>query len=193
MSLILSDNDFIISDVKVEHVIPSFYTEGINFVGNALSRGLHRLNFECEVHFADENDIRKFQALMLRIGGRFSPFQFSLQDTTDGKGFFNPLSLESQARLSQDLTIGSKTMNLVGISGDIPEGTMFQFPNDTKVYTITLRSRNTAMFYPALRTNQVAGSELNFKPVPTVRLSEDKFRLAYEKGSSIGLKMVEAL
>ncbi|WP_028022240.1 hypothetical protein [Enterovibrio calviensis] len=189
----LSDNDFIISDVKVEHLTPSFYTEGLNFVGNGMGRGLHRLNIECSVHFADENDIRKFQALMLRVQGRTTPFNLSLQDTTDGKGFFNPLSLDMSGSLGSQLKIGNKHMTVIGLIGSLPVGTMFQFQNDSKIYTVTTVTGNKVEFYPAVRTAHSLREPLNFKPVPRVRLTEDKFSIKYERGSSVTIKMMEAL
>ncbi|EPS1446327.1 hypothetical protein ACVBYC_002154 [Vibrio parahaemolyticus] len=193
MNIILSDKDFIISDVKVEHHTPVFYTEGLNFVANSKERGLHRLNIECDVHFSNVADIKAFQAFLLRVRGRANPFTLSLQDETDGKGFCNPMSSNVTARLGSNISIGNTSTNLTGVIGQVELGSLFQFENDTKVYTVIGLEGNKLEFYPASRKPHLAGEPINFKPMPLVRLSEDKHRLGYEVGSKISLKMWEVM
>lgn len=193
MTITLSDSDFIISDVKVEHVTPSFYTEGLNFVGNAMGRGLHRLNIECDIHFANVNDIRAFQALMLTVQGRAKTFNLSLQDETDGKGYFNPLSIEARAQLGSSLSIGNTSAIFTGSTSNVVPGAMFQFTNNSKIYTVISKNGSRVEFFPPVRTEHLVSEAINFKPVPLVRLTEDKFRVHYEVGSSITIKMMEAL
>ncbi|MGL4763837.1 MAG: hypothetical protein ACRC2N_02165 [Aeromonas sp.] len=192
---ILSDADFIISDVAIEHNTPNFYTESINGVGNAKSRGLHSLTITATVTLVDALDIKKFQALMLRIRGRLNPFRLSLQDATDGKGYCNPLHTDAAPMLSNALTVGNNAMVIGGFSGSIPAGSVFQFPNDSKCHVLLTDAKpNQAVeFFPAVRVAHDVKARLNFSPVPLMRLDGDTFELTTDKAKSITLKMKEVM
>ncbi len=192
---ILSDTDFIISEVSVSHDTPNFYTESINGVGNAKSRGLHTLSVTATVTLTDAIDIKQFSALMLRIRGRLNPFRLSLQDATDGKGYCNPLHTDVAPMLSNALTVGQNRMVLGGFSGVIPAGSIFQFPNDSKTHVLLndVKPNQEAEFFPAIRVAHDVKSRLNFSPVPLVRLDGDTFELTFDKAKTITLKMKEVM
>lgn len=193
--IILSDDQFIISDVKVKHLTPNFYTESVNGKGNALSRGLHRMEIEARVTCADQHDIKKFEALMLRIRGRLNPFKLSLQDSTDGEGYCNPLFTDVSPMTSTEVGIGQNKLVLSGFSGSIPAGSKFQFPNDTKVYILlndATPNREVEVF-PAIRFAQPVKTRLNFRPIPLVRLDGDVFDVQYGNCAEYNLKMKEVL
>ncbi|KFA99235.1 hypothetical protein [Vibrio sp. ER1A] len=193
--IILSDNEFIISDVKVKHNTPSFYTESINGKGNALSRGLHSMEIEAKITCINDLDIKKFEALMLRIRGRLNPFKLSLQDSTDGKGYCNPLFTDVKPMTATAVSIGQTKLTLSGFSGEIPAGSKFQFPNDSKVYVLltpALPNREVEIF-PAVRFAQVIKTRMNFSPEPLVRLNGDVFDIQYANGAEYSLKMKEVM
>lgn len=191
----LADTDFIISDVSVTHTTNNFYTESINGVGNSKSRGLHRLGVDFTVTLVDATDIKKFEALMLRIRGRLNPFVLSLQDKTDGKGYCNPLYTDVTPVLANDVAIGNNKFVLGGFSGVIPAGSKFQFPNDTKVYTVLMDTKpnQECEIFPAVRVPHLTKTKLNFAPEPLLRLSGDEFSLTYAKAKEIKLNAVEVL
>lgn len=195
MTQILSDSEFIISDVTATHNTPNFFNQSINLIGNAKSRGLHQLEISLKVTLANEADIRKFQAFMLKVRGRLNPFKLSLLDDTDGKGFNNPFYYNSNPMLTNDISIGNSTMILSGISGSIPAGTMFQFSNDTKVYTLLDNAMNNKVveFFPATRQPHQLKERLNLSVEPLVRLEDDSFKLKYSNTESITLKLWETL
>lgn len=195
MTQIISDSDFIISDVSVTHNTPNFATESINFISNVQGRGLHQLEVEFKVHLVNETDIRRFQALMLKLRGRLNPFKLSLLDATDGKGFCNPLFFNGSAMLTNNITIGNNKMVLSGISGVIPAGTMFHFANDSKVYTLLddARSNKTVEFFPATRQNHQLKERINFSVEPLLRLEDDSFKVKYDKLQEVTLKARESL
>lgn len=195
MTQTLSDNDFIISDVSVTNHTPNFYTESLNFISNTKGRGLHLLEVECTVTLVNEDDIRRFNALVLKVRGRLNPFKLSLLDKTDGKGYCNPFHYNSTPLIANPLTIGNNKMVLSGISGTIPAGSMFQFANDTKVYTLLDEARNNQSieFFPATRQPHQMKEKLNFSVEPLVRLEDDSFKVKYASAQSITLKMREAL
>ncbi|WP_429142592.1 hypothetical protein [Aeromonas veronii] len=192
---ILSDNDFIISNVSITHETVNFFTESVNYIGNAKSRGLHRLGVEFTVTLVDANDIKKFEALMLRIRGRLNPFKLSLQDQTDGKGTCNPLFTDVSPMLSNAVSIGNNKLVLSGFSGVIPAGSKFQFPNDEKVFTVLndTKPNQECEIFPAVRVAHEVKAKLNFSPVPLLRLSGDEFTVSYDKAREITLKAMEAL
>lgn len=193
--IILSDKDFIISDVKVKHSTPNFYTESLNGKGNALSRGMHRLEIEATVTCANQYDVKKFQALMLRIRGRLNPFKLSLQDDTDGKGYCNPLFTDVNPMLATDISIGQTKFVLSGFSGVIPAGSCFQFPNDDKTYFVLndAQPNKEVEIFPACRFKQSIKGRLNFSPEPLVRLDGDVFDIQYSNCAEYSLKMKEVV
>lgn len=192
---ILSDSEFIISDVEVKHISPNFFTESINGKANAKSRGLHRVEIKCSVHLVNADDIKKFEALMLRIRGRLNPFKLSLQDRTDGKGFCNPLFTDVSPMLANDVSVGQNQITLAGFSGVIPAGSKFQFPNDAKIHTILhdVKPNQSCEFFPAARVAHSTKARLNFSPEPIVRLTSDEFSIKYENAAEYQITMLEAL
>ncbi|MGL4843965.1 MAG: hypothetical protein ACRC2Y_05015 [Aeromonas veronii] len=192
---ILSDADFIISDVSVTHEIPTFSTTAINGVTTTKGRGLHFIKASATVTLVGVEDIKRFSALMLNIKGRLNPFRLSLQDSSDGKGGCNPLYTNASPILSNDIGIGAVSMVLGGFSGVIPAGSFFQFPNDSKIHCLTADAKpnQEARFFPAARVPATAKSRLNFSPVPLMRLEADSFDVSFERAKSVTLKMVEVL
>ena len=193
--LIISDVDFIVSDVKVTDINPNFYTESLNFIGNSKSRGLHRLKIEFKITLVDASDIKRFTALMLQIRGRLNSFGLSLQDETDGKGFMNPLHTAGTPMISNALSVGNNRITLTGISTPIPAGSRFQFANDTKVYTLLSDARNnkSVEFFPATRQPHMVKEKINLRPVPLMRLERDESSIKYERTTEISLVAMEAL
>ncbi|MGF1787091.1 hypothetical protein L4D00_14950 [Photobacterium swingsii] len=192
---ILSDADYIVSDVSVSHSTPNFHTESLNMVSNTMSRGLHQLEVQFKVHLVNADDIKRFQALMLNIRGRLNPFKLSLQDQTDGKGQCNPLYTNAKPLLSNALAIGNNKMVLSGISGTIKAGSMFHFPNDAKVYVLLEDAKNnqTVSFFPSTRQAHEVKERLNFSVEPLLRLEDDSFKLTYSNASEITLNAREVL
>ena len=192
---ILSDSEFIISDVVVSHETPNFATTSINGVTTTKARGLHLLSITATVTLVDALDIKRFSALMLNIRGRLNPFKLSLQDSSDGRGYCNPLFTDVSPVLANDLSIGNNKMVLGGFSGTIPAGSIFQFPNDSKCYCLLndVKPNQEAEFFPAIRVPHLTKTKLNFSPVPLVRLEGDSFELTYAKAKEITIKMKEVL
>lgn len=194
-TLKLSDVDFIISDVNVTNLTPNFYTEASNFKGNAKSRGLHQLEIDFAVTLINSDDIKRFNAFMLKARGRLNPFHLSLQDSTDGKGYNNPLFTDVKPMLSHAVEVGSNTITLSGFSGTIPAGSYFQFPNDTKTYVILddVKTNQSVEIFPASRIRHDIQERLNFAPEPLVRLESDEYTVKYENASEVKLKVREVL
>ena len=192
---VISDSDFIISEVAVTQLTPNFFTESLNFIGNAKSRGLHRLQVEFKVTLINELDIRKFNALMLKLRGRLNPFELSLHDATDGKSYCNPLYFDAAPLLANSLSIGNNTLILNGVRNSIPAGSMFQFPNDTKVYTLLDDAINnkTVEFFPATRQVHQPTERLNFIVKPLLRLTTDEFKLTYKNATEYSFTAVEVI
>lgn len=192
---IISDAEYLVSDVSITHTTPNFSTVSNNFIHNSVSRGLHRLKVNFTIHLVNEADIRKFEALMLKIRGRLNPFKLSLQDDTDAKGHCNPLAFNARPMCVSDVSVGQNNITLNNFSGVIPAGTKFSLPNDSKVYTILddVKSGKTVEVFPAIRIAHPAKTPLNLKPVLTLRLEADEFTIKYEQASSITLTAVEDL
>ncbi|HHG3075762.1 TPA: hypothetical protein ACPVXB_001020 [Vibrio parahaemolyticus] len=193
-SIFIRDTDYIVSDVKVKSYTPNFTTKSINGKVNAKSRGIHQLEFSWKIHLVDEKDIRKFNALMLKIRGQLNPFTLSLIDNTDGAGYCNPLVTDKNIKLTHEADVGSNHIQ-VSTVGIIEAGTMFQLPNDTKVYTILdeLRSTGSVEIFPAIRVSHPANTTLKTSVEPLLRLSEDVYEVSYGKAVEVSFKAMEEL
>ncbi|EHM6953374.1 hypothetical protein KGV31_002173 [Vibrio parahaemolyticus] len=193
--LILSDADYIISDVSIANITPNLATESANGKMNAKSRGLHRLEIDFNITLANADDVKSFTAFMLKARGRLNPFKLSLQDNTDGKGHCNPLHTPVSPMLALNVATGSNQISLSGFSGTIPAGSYFQFPNDSKVHVILddARPNQSVEIFPSARINHEYKQRLNFSPEPLVRLKDDEFSLKLEPCSEIKLTVKEVL
>lgn len=190
--IVLSDSDYIISDVKVKTLTPNFLTESLTGKVNAKSRGLHFLEVKFKVTLINDSDIRRFNALMLKLKGRLNPFKLSLTDDTDGKGYCNPLVTNSHIRLTNDAQIGATHISLSSIS-KVEAGTMFQLPNDSKVYTILddFSGARSVEIFPAIRVPHEQNTILKTTVEPVLRLSADTYEVAYDRVSEITLTAKE--
>lgn len=188
---ILSDADFILSDVSVKHITPCFYTESTNFVGNAKSRGLHRLEITFKVTLEDSADTKRMEAFLLSVRGRLNPFYLTLSP----EEFHNPFYTNVDPFLANPISIGQHSMILTGVSSTIPAGSKFQFANDDKVYTTLTDGNNNKSieFFPASRQAHAIKEKLNFNPAPLIRLTNDVMELKYERASEISFRAMEAL
>lgn len=188
----LQDTDYILSDVSVKQLTPNFYTESINYIGNSKSRGLHRLEMEFTITLENSADVKRFNALMLKIRGRLNPFQLTLSP----EEHYNPLYTAVRVcKLVHRVDIGNNKITLAGFSGILPAGSMFQFPNDTKVYTILddAKSNTEVEIFPACRFTQLEDGSLNFNPSPVLRLQNDDFKIKYEKVTEYKISAVEVI
>ncbi|WMB74225.1 hypothetical protein RA178_06310 [Shewanella oncorhynchi] len=188
----LKDTDYILSDVSVKQITPNFYTESVNYIGNSKSRGLHRLEMEFTVTLENSIDVKRFNAFMLKVRGRLNPFQLVLSP----EEYYNPLYTPIKTcKLVNRVDIGNNTITLTGFSGVIPAGSMFQFPNDTKIYTVLddVRSNSSVEIFPACRFTQPENGNLNFNPSPMLRLVEDSFKVKYEKATEYKLSTMEVI
>ncbi|MGG5825917.1 hypothetical protein [Aeromonas salmonicida] len=193
MSEILSNRDFIISDVSITESAPNLYTESSNFTANARSRGLHRIGFKLSVYLQTHDDVRRFRAFWLNARGRLNPFVLDLTPT-EGNDWYNPIYYSSRnVALANPLGVGANTMILSGISSPIPAGTLFQFSNDSKLYTLLAdaKANQPVEFFPGCRFAQQAGVGIITDCKPVVRMEEDKYELNLQPGSAVKLSMQE--
>lgn len=192
--IVLRDSEYIVSDVSVSTVTHNFVTESLSGKVNAKSRGLHQLEVQFKVTLPNQHDIKRFNALMLKIRGRLNPFVLSLTDSTDAKHFCNPFVFDQTVQLNQPAQVGATTIHIT--SPDVvPAGTMFQLPNDKKVYT-TLDDVNmtgSTEVFPAIRIQHTVNTTLKTVVEPVLRLTEDDFELSYENAKEITLKAREVL
>ncbi|MGL6606589.1 hypothetical protein [Aeromonas hydrophila] len=191
--LILSNRDFLLSEVSLTEQAPNLYTESSNFTANARSRGLHRMGFKLSVYLETHDDVRRFRAFWLKARGRLNPFTLDLTPT-EGNDWYNPIYYATRnVILANPLSIGENNMVLSGISAPIPAGTLFQFGNDSKLYTLLndAKANQSVDFFPGTRFAQQAGSTITTDCKPVVRLEDDKYELELTKGSVVKLSMQE--
>lgn len=188
----LKDTDYIISDVSINQLTPNFYTESVNYIGNSKSRGLHRLEVDFTVVLEGAADIKSFNALMLKIRGRLNPFKLELSP----EDYYNPMYTPIKTcKVVSRVDVGHNKITLTGFSGTIPAGSMFQFPNDDKVYTILddVRANGETEIFPACRLTQPENGSLNFNPSPVLRLKGDAFKIKYEKATEYKITASEVI
>ncbi|MGY3856835.1 hypothetical protein [Aeromonas intestinalis] len=187
----ISVQDWAISDVELTQETPVFYSESINQKGHALSTGLHRILCNFTVTISTQEDSKKLNALLLNIRGQLSPFELDLGSVD---GWFNPLTTPNATNVlnTSQVLQGSTTMTLNNTS--IPEGSYFQFPNDTKLYVVTAKSGSNYNFFPAARFATVVTSKINFSnPRLRLRLDSNSFTMKMGRAESITLSAKEVL
>ena len=183
--------DWIISDVEVSQETPVFYSESINQKGNALGTGMHRILCKFTITVSAPEDSKKLNALLLNIRGQLSPFELDLGSTA---GWFNPLPTANATNVLNTAQVlqGATTMTLNNTT--IPEGSYFQFQNDTKLYVVTAKTGSNYNFFPAARFTIPATSKLNFSnPRLRLRLDSNSFSMKMGRAESITLNAKEVL
>lgn len=184
---------FIISDVELTEETPNLFTQSNNYTANARSRGLHRLGFSFDVFLATDQDLKKFRAFYLNTRGRLNPFVLDLMPvgfSVDDTPWYNPLFTSVRnVTVANPIAVGANSMTLAGVSSAIPAGSMFQFPNDSKIYTLLAdaKANQAVEFFPACRQVVQEKSVLEFDVKPVLRLDEDKTKMNLSKGSSVKL------
>ncbi|WP_288212540.1 hypothetical protein [uncultured Aeromonas sp.] len=187
----ISVNEWLISDVEIQHDTAVFYSESINFKGNAMGTGLHRILVKFTITTETAEDTKKLNALLLNIRGQLQPFELDLGSVD---GWFNPLTTPNTANVLNTAQVlqGATTMTLNNTT--IPEGSYFQFPNDTKLYVITAKSGSNYNFFPAARFTTAATSRINFSnPRLRLRLDSISFSMKMGRAESITLSAKEVL
>ncbi|WP_349918167.1 hypothetical protein [Aeromonas veronii] len=187
----ISVNDWFISDVELTQETPVFYSESINQKGNAIGTGLHRILCKFTITTETAADTKLLQALLLNIRGQLSPFELDLGSVY---GWFNPLTTPNATNVINTAQVlqGSTTMTLNNTT--IPEGSYFQFTNDTKLYVVTTKSGSNYNFFPAARFTTAATSRINFSnPRLRLRLDSNSFSMKMGRAESITLSAKEVL
>lgn len=187
----ISVNDWMISDVEIQHDTAVFYSESINMKANSIGTGLHRILCKFTITVSTAEETKKLQALLLNIRGQLNPFELDLGSSS---GWFNPFTTPNTGTVLNTVQVlqGSTTMTLN--NNQIPEGSYFQFPSDTKVYVVTAKSGNTYNFFPAARITVPATSKVNFtNPRIRLRLDGNSFSMKQGRAESITLNAKEVL
>lgn len=187
----ISVNDWMISDVEIQHDTPVFYSESINQKGNAIGTGLHRIICKFTITTETVADTKRLNALLMNIRGQLSPFELDLGSVD---GWFNPLTTPNATNVLSTSAVaqGSTTMTLNNTT--IPVGSYFQFPNDTKLYVVTASSGSQYNFFPAARFATAATSRINFSnPRLRLRLDSNSFSMKMGRAESITLSAKEVL
>ncbi|MEI4983828.1 hypothetical protein [Aeromonas caviae] len=188
----ISVNDWMISDVEIQHDTPVFYSESINMKGNAMGTGLHRILCKFTITVETAADTKRLNALLMNIRGQLSPFELDLGSVD---GWFNPLTTPNATNVLNTAPVlqGATTMTLNNTT--IPVGSYFQFPNDTKLYVVTASNGGSNYnFFPAARFATAATSRINFSnPRLRLRLDGNSFSMKMGRAESITLSCKEVL
>lgn len=184
----ISVNDWNISDVAIEQETPTFFSESINYKGSSIGTGLHRFSVKFSITTDTDSDVRRLNALLLSLKGQQETF---LLDLGTDNHWFNPMTVDVPNVVNTaKILVGSVSMNLSNTQ--IPEGTFFQFPNNSKVFVITERSGNQYNFYPACRTEVPATSQINVRnPKLKLRMTKNSFTMKMGRAETIGFECKE--
>jgi len=181
----------LVTNVSIDHNIPTFTTESINLIQKSKDRGIHRLEGSIDVSMYDETAQREWAGFIARCRGRSREIEVDLPKHFKSDVRVNP-------RLTTEASVGATEANLGAFTGTITAGTLITFPNDTKTYVVEegASSGGTIKFYPPLRRLQPFGSTVRVvDPVMTVRFKEDVQTINYGTGHMVTatLDFVEAL
>ena len=192
MAITISVDDWRISNVSVESITETFYSESIQGKGNSIGTGQHRYKIKFSITLNTADEVRAFEALMLQIRGQQNPFYLDLGDESN---WFNPFSIPLSGSILTTVP-ASTGNNTISINNTllIPVGAKFTQPNDTKVYQVIGKSGSSITIFPSLRFPLSTGTVLNFRnPQPYLRLNSNSFTLTYERAQEISLTALEVL
>lgn len=173
----------IISNVNLTHHMPQFVTTSLNLKRRAKDRDLHQLKGTFDVTIASDRDLRRFESWICKLKGRLNQFNLSL-----GGRFSVPTSRLTNPLLSVDVGTGAVSVSLVAFGGEIWEGDMINFPNDTKTYIAQndLSGGGVLNIMPSLRQPQVANSRINMNDtIVTAMLVSDTQPIEYSEAGII--------
>lgn len=186
----------IITNVVTKHFTPNFASTSLNKKTTARSRGIHRLEGSFDVYIQDERDQRRFEAFLLQVQGRLSPFYMRF-----GGARFSATDVNGTPSLAVATSIADTTISLKTLTGTIRAGDFFSLPNDDKVYMFmedrTSPNLTGIPVFPAIRTAQPIDTVVTVEDVPVLaRLQEDIQTITYGNGGLIHtatLNWVESL
>lgn len=191
---ILSVDDFMIGNVKVEHETSTLQSQAVNWHTTNLSRGLHRLVVDFEIMLADDTDVKKFEAFYLQCEGKANPFIF---DTGKDNSWSNPFHtpVVGKHTLAAKASIGTSNISLTGSMSGISAGCKLQIGEGAKVYTVRSINGQSLEVYPKIRVAYPASTSITFSVKPLLRLKDDQSgKIGYgSRGNTISLTAFEVM
>ena len=195
MSLpILSVDDFMIGNVRVEHECSTLSSSAVNWHETTLSRGLHRIIVDFDIMLANDADVKKYESFYLRCNGRANPFQL---DTGTDTSWSNPFVTATIGKhsLASPVTIGTSKINITGNLSGVENGCKLQIGASTKIYTVISRNLQQLEIYPAVRFAFPASTAITFAVKPILRLKDDvSGKIGYgSRANTISITAVEVM
>lgn len=191
---ILSVDDFMIGNVKVEHETSTLQSQAVNWHTTNLSRGLHRLVVDFEIMLADDTDVKNFEAFYLQCEGKANPFIF---DTGKDNSWSNPFHtpVVGKHTLAAKASIGTSNISLTGSMSGISAGCKLQIGEGAKVYTIRSVNGQSVEVYPKIRIAYPASTPITFSVKPLLRLKDDQSgKIGYgSRGNTVSLTALEVM
>ncbi|HCH6797432.1 TPA: hypothetical protein NK990_003879 [Vibrio parahaemolyticus] len=181
MTTLTLPDEIIISNVQIQHNMPSFNSEAMSLKTRSRDRGLHRIEGSFDVTIDGLKAQKAWTAFMLKLRGRYNTFYLDL-----------PLHFKSDIYRNPTLTspagIGANTINLGGIFDEISAGSCFTMLNDPKTYFVVddVISDGVVEIYPALMQPQLDTSPVEFiAPRITCRLDDQVPTIDYSENGII--------
>ncbi|WP_324016624.1 hypothetical protein [Aeromonas hydrophila] len=191
---ILSVDDFMIGNVKVEHQTSTLQSQSVNWHTTNLSRGIHRLVVDFEIMLTDDVDVKKYEVFYLACEGKANLFIF---DTGNSNSWSNPFYTQVVGKhtLSVAASIGTKNITLTGNLSGITPSCKIQIGAGAKVYTVRAVNGQSLEVYPNIRVAFPSSTPITFSVKPLLRLKDDQSgKIGYgSRGNTISLAAYEVM
>lgn len=178
-----------LTDVKLTSNAPFFSNRAISgkfqkrFIGVQFFELEFNVNYQCE----QTQEIKRFIATHQQS----QPFEFDLSYQTKYEG-----TAEGVIRSQQNAASGNRQVTLGAFKGVLEAGTLIQFENHSKLYTVTedVQSGGSMKLFPNLRAQVQVGEEIRYRsPKGRFVLTNDKFPYDIKSISKLQIKATEVL
>lgn len=176
-----------ISSVVIDDNSPFFQTKSLNGKYQKRMAGpqFFTLEFMANWMNQDTQEVKRFVAEY-----KFNkPFEFPLSYFSEFSGVVTGVPIASNK-----INKGSRLIPLTGFAGRIPAGTVIQFKNHSKLYTVTeeIAGAGTMKIFPALYQDVQQGEALGYKNLKgKFVLTNDKFSFSITSISNFKFTAME--
>ena len=183
-------SELIISDVSIINMHRTYATESISGIQYRRDSGIQKFQGTITLTAEGYEGAKILNGFIAGIKGKLEAFEIQLG------GAFSTDGIVSDPVLVGTHNIGSTSLNVSSFSGaDIVAGSVFNLPNETKLYTILetlLQTGNSSLtIVPAVKVSHSSSEILNFTdPKFTAILNSNETTITHTQGGLISSAVI---
>lgn len=181
--------DIKITDVKMTSNAPYFSNRAVSGRYQKRYTGVQFFEIEFNLNYM-EKDTKQVQSFIaMHQQGR--PFEFDISYLGRYQG-----TAQGLIQSAQNASTGARLVNLGMFQGTIEAGTLIQFQNHSKLYTVTedVKTGGTMKLFPALRAQVQIGEEIKYRsPKASFILTNETIPFDIRNLSKLQIKATEVI